>query len=394
MPRANPRRLAALFDVIKTVSPDVDRINVDKNQIRSLTGETVMTLYIGVDFHPHQQTIAWCDTQTGETRALDLGNHPESVRDFYTSLPEPAIVGIEASARAVWFENMLYETGHKLLVGNPVLIRKRATSRHKNDRRDAELILGLLMRDEFPALWRRAHESNQILEVLRLRQNLVRQRTQVYNRLQALAHNVGLPKGSMKTLAFQALIKAAVMDEVGALSRSQYFELLREFNERITELETWLKKRAETDARVKLLETQRGVGYMTALATVHTLGDVSRFTRASKQAVSFAGLDPLERSSAGKIRFGQVSKAGSPMLRFLLGQAANMAARSDVKLKSFYKRLAKKKPKAVAKTATARKLLVKLTIMLRDNITADEFDRRGRTVGNARSSARSEMTAI
>src|SRR5580765_7028492 len=114
-------------------------------QVRSLTGETVMTLYIGVDFHPHQQTVAWCDTQTGETRTFDLAHNLEDVRKFYSSLPEPAIVGIEASAKARWFENMLFESDHKLLVGNPVLIRKRAVSRHKNDRRDAELILELLM---------------------------------------------------------------------------------------------------------------------------------------------------------------------------------------------------------------------------------------------------------
>ena len=126
-----------------------------------------MTLYIGVDFHPHQQTLAWCDTQTGETRTLNLANDPETVRNFYSSLPEPAIVGIEASARARWFENMLFETSHKLFVGNPVLIRKRATSRHKNDRRDAELILKLLLSDEFPAIWRRPAESDQILEILR-----------------------------------------------------------------------------------------------------------------------------------------------------------------------------------------------------------------------------------
>src|SRR5713101_8288993 len=169
------------------------------NKIRSLTGETVMTLYIGVDFHPHQQTVAWCDTETGETEGLDLVHDLEQVRKFYSTLPGPAIVGIEASSRALWFENMLFETGHKLLVGNPVLIRKRATSRHKNDRRDAELILQLLMRDEFPALWRRPLLSNQVLEVLRLRSNLVGQRTQVYNRLQTLAHSAGMPKGSMKT---------------------------------------------------------------------------------------------------------------------------------------------------------------------------------------------------
>lgn len=343
-----------------------------------------MTLYIGVDFHPHQQTVAWCDTGTGETRTFALAHDLERVREFYTSLPEPAIIGIEASARAVWFENMLTDTGHQLFVGNPVLIRKRATSRHKNDKRDAELILKLLLSGEFPAIWRRPPESNQVLEILRLRSNLVRQRTQIYNRLQAMAHNVGLPKGRARTAVYQALLNSAAMDEAGEISRRHLFAMLAAFCEQIASLETWLKAKAKENEKVELLRTQRGVGYLTGLATVHTLGDVSRFTRLSKQVVSFAGLDPVEDSSAGRVRFGSISKAGSPLLRYQLGQAARMAVSSDAKLKSFYKRLAKKKPKAVAKTAAARKLLVKLSIMLRDNITAQEFDQRGRTVGNAR----------
>ena len=343
-----------------------------------------MTLYLGVDFHPHQQTVAWCDTETGETRTLDLVHNVEEIRSFYASLPEPAVVGIEASAKAVWFENILFETNHKLLVGNPVLIRKRATSRHKNDRRDAELILKLLLRDEFPSIWRRTPESSRILEILRLRLNLVRQRTQVYNRLQCLAHNAGMPKGRMKTSVFQDGIRSIEMDETDDMQRQHLFRLLKNFNEQITELETWLRQRAEPDPKVQLLLTQKGVGYLTALAAVHTIGDVSRFRRVPKQVTSFVGLDSVEDSSAGKIRFGKISKAGSSLLRFQLGQAAQIAARSDMKLKSFYRRLVKKKPKGVAKTATARKLLVKLAIMLRDNITADEFDRRGRTVGDAR----------
>lgn len=343
-----------------------------------------MTLYIGVDFHPHQQTLCWCDTESGETRTVDLKHDLGKVREFYTSLPEPAIIGVEASAKAQWFENMLFETGHKLLVGNPVLIRKRATSRHKNDRRDAELILELLMRDEFPALWRRDRASDQVLEILRLRQSLVCQRTQVYNRLQAMAHSVGLPKGRMRTAAFQDVLKAVELDEAGTLGRLQLFSLLAHLNGQISELETWLRAKAEANTQVQLLLSQKGVGYLSALAMVHTVGDVFRFSRLSKQVVGFVGLDPLERSSAGKVRFGSISKAGSPLLRYQLGMSALIATRFDVKLKSFYKRLAKKKPKPVAKTAAARKLLVKLAIMLRDNITADEFDQRGRTVGNAR----------
>lgn len=343
-----------------------------------------MTLYIGVDFHPHQQTLSWCDTSTGETDTVDLKHDPEAVRAFYSSLPEPGVVGIEASARAVWFENMLFETGHKLFVGNPVLIRKRATSRHKNDRRDADLILELMMRGEFPAIWRRPPESDQVIDILALRHKLVRQRTQIYNRLQALAHSVGLPKGRVKTKKFREMLESVEMNEAARLARSQYLGLLCSLGERIAELEQWLTAKAESNDFVQLLQTQRGVGYLTALVTVHTLGDVSRFKRVGKAVASFAGLDPLERSSAGRVRFGSISKAGSPLLRYHLGQAAQIASRYDSKLKGFYKRLAKKKPKGVAKTAAARKLLVKLAIMLRDNINADEFDRRGRTVGNAR----------
>ena len=135
--------------------------------------------------------------------SFDLEHDPEKVREFYYALPEPAVIGIEASGRARWFEKMLIESKHTLLVGNPVLIRKRAVSRHKNDKRDAELILFLLLNDQFPAVWRRPPESEQILDILRLRSNLVRQRTQVYNRLQALAHSAGLRKGSMRARSFQ-----------------------------------------------------------------------------------------------------------------------------------------------------------------------------------------------
>jgi transposase len=353
-----------------------------------------MTLYIGVDFHPHQQTAAWCDTATGETRTIDLKHNLEKVREFYKTLPEPAVIGIEASARAEWFENMLFETGHKLLVGNSVLIRKRATSRHKNDRRDAELILQLLLQDEFPSIWRRPAKSNEVIEIMGLRQSLVRQRTQCYNRLQALAHSVGMPKGRMKSVSVQAFLKAAKMGESDSIRRDHLFSLIEQLERQIDQLSDWLKNKADENSSVRLLQTQKGVGYLTALVTVHVLGDLTRFKRVSKQVVGFAGLAPREDSSAGRIRFGPITKAGSPLLRYHLGQAALIASRYDIQLKAFYKRLLKKKPKGVAKTAAARKLLVKLAIMLRDNITADEFDRRGRTVGNARFSAGSEMTAI
>lgn len=123
---------------------------------------------------------------------------------------------------------------------------------------------------------------------------------------------------------------------------------------------------------------------MTALCLVNTIGEISRFEKPTKQIAAFIGIEPLGHQSAGKSKNKGISRAGSPLACFLLGQSANIAARYDPQFKAFYKRVAKKKPKPVAKTATARKVLVKLIIMMRDKISAAEFDQRGRTVNAAR----------
>ena len=338
-----------------------------------------MTLYIGVDFHPHQQTIAFCETAEGEIRHTSLFHNKPVVRKFYEQFPK-AIVGIEASCSAVWFEELLGELGHELKVGNPALIRARARSRHKSDKRDAELILELLLKDEFPALWRRPRESQAVLEQLRFRQQLVKHRTQVCNRLQALAHSAGLAKRSMQTQRGRRALLEAELSETLVFQREQLFELLDDLRARIKVIEQWLAAKAELDRQVQRLLTHKGIGTLSALAVVHTLGDVSRFA-SSRQVTAFAGLDPLERSSGGKVRFGSISKAGSPLLRHLLGQVIHVVVRYDGQLKTFYQRLAAKRPKAIAKVAATRKLLVRLFIMLRDEIDYQEFKRRGAAVG-------------
>src|SRR4028119_766728 len=100
----------------------------------------------------------------------------------------------------------------------------------------------------------------------------------------------------------------------------------------------------------------KGVGLLSALAVVHTLGDISRFP-SSKEAVAYTGLDPLEQSSAGKVHYGSISKAGSSVLRHLLGQAMHVAARYDGQLKAFYQRLASRRTKSIATRCRDEKTL-------------------------------------
>jgi transposase len=125
------------------------------------------------------------------------------------------------------------------------------------------------------------------------------------------------------------------------------------------------------------LITHPGVGALTALATIVVLGPVARFPD-SKHVVSYVGLAPAVNASADKYHLGHITKQGSTLLRFALGQAASHAARIDADLRRTYFTLVHRRGRPKAKVALARKLLVRLFIMLRDQVDYDEFRRRGR----------------
>src|SRR6266496_4563611 len=153
------------------------------------------TIYIGVDFHARQQTICYLKTETGELVTCELKHQDkQKVRAFYAEFRGQVIVGLEASGYSPWFERLLEELGCEVWLGHATEIRRRARWRQKNDRRDAELILDLMLHDEFPRLHRPAVESREVLRMLRYRQKLIKIRTMSKNSLQALALQAGLAR--------------------------------------------------------------------------------------------------------------------------------------------------------------------------------------------------------
>lgn len=340
-----------------------------------------MAVYLGVDLHVRQQTVCWCDTAEGAIQERTLNHGEDDVRGFYAQFPAPAVVGVESVGYAEWFHGMLEELGHQVVVGDARLIRLYARRRQKNDRRDAALLLDLLLRGEFPAVHRPCPGSREVLSLLRYRDRLVRMRTRLRNGLQAVALTHGLRLGSsLFTLAGQARLQALPLNAAETCQCEHSLALLRDLGLRIRHLEQQLQARAESDARVARLRTHPGVGLLTALAVVHTLEPVSRFRRA-RQVAAYCGLDPAEHSSGDAQRWGHISKQGNRMLRFLLVEAAQRAVRDRDGLGRFYQRLLARKNSAVALTAAARKLALRLYCMLRDQIDYAEFRRRGREVG-------------
>jgi transposase len=342
-----------------------------------LKGGAVQKIYIGVDFHARQQSICYLTIDSGEIRFQQLQHQDKAaLRAFYAQFTGPVIVGLEASGYSPWFERLLEELGCEVWLGHATEIRRRARWRHKNDRRDAELILDLMLHDEFPRLYLPPLQSREVLRMLRYRQKLIKMRTIGKNSLQALALQSGLAKGPhLFTKAGLQELRTAAMSPAMQWQRKQWLQLLEPLNERLLETMLWLKQQSQADQRISRLRTHPGVGLLTALGVVHSLEPVSRFAN-TRKVTAYAGLDPVERSSAERQRFLGISKGGSRVLRFLLVEAAHTAIRKDAELGRFYRRLAERHGRPKAKVAVSRKLLIRAYIMLRDEIDYAEFQRR------------------
>ena len=315
--------------------------------------------FVGCDLHTRQQQVAVLDTTTGEIHEQQLPHAGTAVEDFYAALPRPVTVGLESTGYAIWFHTLLQRLGHTVLVGDAAKIRAMVVRKTKTDRRDALHILDLLRHDRFPTIWLPDPATRELRALLMHRMRLVRIQTK-------LLRTAGL-----------AQLQALSLPPYTAQRRDQSLDLLGTLRTHLDHLDDAIAAAALVHPDAPRLLTHPGVGPLTALTTVVVLGAVSRFPD-SKHVVSYIGLAPTLNASADKYRLGKITKQGSTLLRFVLGQAAAHAARLDPDLTRTYRTLAQRRGRSKAKVAVARKLLVRLFIMLRDHIDYDEFRRRGR----------------
>ncbi len=332
-------------------------------------------MVIGCDYHPSWQQICWLDTLTGETEEKKLEHASGEAEKFYRSLPGPALIGMESTGNCQWFVEMATTAGHEVWIGDAAKIRASEVRQQKHDRGDAALILKLLLEGRFPRIWTPSGEQKDLRQLLLHRYKLVRMRAQVKNELQHLAMNQGVTKKrKLWSKAGEIVLRELPLKPWASRRREDLYKVRKMFNEWIALLDAAVVEAAEKDEKAKLLMTQPGVGPITSLAFVLTMGDVSRFPR-GKQVASYLGLIPREYSSGGKQRLGSISKQGNRFMRMLLVEAAQSVVRYDAGFRNEYLHRCHKKAKGVAKVAAARKLAVRLYWMLRTNTAYPEIVR-------------------
>jgi transposase len=340
-------------------------------------------IIIGVDFHPEFQQIASVDTDSGEFQEKRLA-HPAEAEQFYRDLAaqgKKVRVGMEASGHARWFERLLAELQLELWIGDAAQIRAKRVRKQKTDRQDAQLILKLMLKDDFPQIWVPSWENRDLRQLLWHRHRMVQARTRIMNQLQAVALNEGLlcKKRLWRERGRQQL-ESFRLAPWASRRRCDLLELLDRLNPTIAELSQAIEQEVENCPEAKRLMTHPGVGPLTALAFVLIIGEAERF-QCGKQIASYLGLVPLEDSSGKRRRLGHITKQGSSILRFLLVEAAQVTARSLPEWRSKYFHLAMRRGRKIAKVAMARRLAIRLFWMWRQGWDYEHVKKFGSHAG-------------
>jgi transposase len=340
-------------------------------------------LIIGCDYHPSFQQIAFVDTDTGELQERRL-EHREEAEKFYRGLGVQGMkvrVGMEASGQARWFERLLAELNIELWVGDATEIARKRERKQKTDRQDAQHILKLMLKDDFPQIWVPSWENRDLRQLLWHRHRMVQARTRIMNQLQAVALNEGVrcnkrlwrEKGREQLESFRLAPWAS-------RRRHDLLELLDRLNPTIGALSQAIEQEVEKCPEAQRLRTHPGVGPLTALAFVLIIGKPDRF-QCGKQIASYLGLVPLEDSSGNRRRLGHITKQGNSLLRFLLVEAAQVTARSLPEWRSKYVHLTMRRGRKIAKVAMARKLAVRLYWMMRKEWDYEQLKKFGSHAG-------------
>jgi transposase len=323
-------------------------------------------IIIGVDFHPEFRQIAMVDTDTGELEERRL-HHPDEAQAFYRALlsqGKTVRVGMEASGHGRWFERLMGELQIELWIGDAAEIRTKRVRKQKTDRQDAQLILKLMLKDDFPRIWVPSWENRDLRQLLWHRHRMVQARTRVMNQLQAVALNEGLRCKKRLWRTERPRLESFPLAPWASRRRHDLLELLDRLNPTIAELSQAVEQEVEKFPEAQRLATHPGVGPLTALAFVLIIGEAERF-QCGKQVASYLGLVPLEDSSGNRRRLGHITKQGSSILRFLLVEAAQVTVRSLPEWRSRYFHLMMRRGRKIAKVAMARRLAVSLYWMLR-----------------------------
>ena len=314
---------------------------------------------VGLDLAKHVFFIHAVDAQGQVVFAKEVRRR--DLLSFFVSLP-PCMVGVEACSSAHHWARELMALGHDVHLMPPAYV-KPYVKRQKNDVADAAAICEAVTRPSMRFVKVRSIDNQAVLMQHKVREMLVRQRTQILNGLRGHLAEIGIiaAQSPIHARALADLLRNGDVSIPRAVARAllPLVTQLDHIDVEIKEADAVIAKLAKADPVAATLMSIPGIGPVTASALVASVGDPSGFS-GPRQFAAFLGLVPRQNSSGGKPRLGRISKMGNAYLRKLLVVGAHAVlyhrARHTDPLRCWAQKLMETKPSKLVAVAIANKL--------------------------------------
>jgi transposase len=342
------------------------------------------SLTIGIDLGDRRHSVCVLDAEGTVVRQESIVNSRTSLRALSRRHPGAPIV-MEVGMHSPWTSRLLKELGHRVLVANPRKVRLIYQNARKSDRKDAEMLARIARTDE-TLLYPVEHvceEMQRDLLQIKLRDNLVRQRVDIISPVRFTLKSLGVALPSPNSGSFSRHArKVLAREDPGLLAPIEpSLHVLDGMTEQIRTLDRSIAAMArEKYPECEFLTQIAGVGTITSLTFILTIGDPERFRR-KRDVAAYLGLVPRRDQSGECDKQLRISKAGDTYLRKLLVGAAQYIlgpSGPDTALRRKGLKLAERggpRAKRKAVVAVARNLAVLLLTLWHDE-EVYEPDRR------------------
>lgn len=336
--------------------------------------------YLGIDQHKRHLTICLRNEQGDIELRRQVSTAWYDIDQFVQNLQDRTAVdgGYVAVLEVCGFNEWLIERLRRAGCRRVYLIQAPERIRQKTDRRDAARLSELLWLNRnriatgqrlvrVSEVYQPSVEEQHDRTLTHMRHRLGRTLTRTKNGIKKILRRGNREQDCpTKGLFTQTGMKWVRSLELPAMDRCELDQRLQEYDlytRQIKEVDDMIDQRARLHPQVQLVRTMPKVGRYTALTLLAHIGPIERFPSARALA-NFFGVTPGCRNSGGVDRPGGITKAGHPLVRFLLGQMVIHALRGDAHLRVWYRQIKRRRGSKIARVAVMRRLCTSLWHML------------------------------
>jgi transposase len=338
-------------------------------------------LYLGIDQHHKQITVSVRNDEGNVILRRQVSTEPEKTEAFLNHVrQESGNEGFMSILEVCGFNDWLIDLLPKFDCREVVLIHPDKRSKRKTDRRDASKLSELLWLNgerlrngQKPQGLRRVAvptaDEQQDRQLTSVRKRVGQQRTRTINKIKNILRRHNLtwqqPTETFQTKKVRQWLETLALPEIDRLEMDQLIAQWHLWEKQLEQLETRIVERFQKSRTAQRLATVPGASAYSALSIASRIGSIERFA-SPRSLANYFGLTPGCRNSGETTdRLGSITKEGSGMVRFIVGQMVLHALRKDRFLRDWYRKIRQRRGSKIARVAVMRRLVTIFWHMLK-----------------------------